>query len=242
MSLSLDAKQMSMFLAAVALVAPLWAGQVSGAASCRGVFSGSGDLSLLNDRIRKHHDEQIYWYSRNSYEGPTVSINGIEYKTIGRFTNEVVLAETAAGELVVIKEVNNSRMPDWVNSIYYEVAATQYYQELGLKVAPILDYEIAGSVGYVVKEFRTGLEGDELKFNLDFLSPTESSELRVELARSIEKYQHAHSGFSKWLERNGIDLHAHPFRFLDRLIQRGDAVARNFIFDVNANEWVLFDP
>lgn len=186
-----------------------------------------------------------------------IPVKGVTYEVLGLLgegSSAVYLARSPEGARVTIKHLRQTegRKPDWINSIYYEVAVTRYYLSRGLMVPRIVAFEVKKDgdrplEGFLVKEYREGLTWDEFSEarGLSFLFGSKYQTMQEALDREIQSLQEIHEGFRAWLSDQNIDLHEHRFKNLDWLIDHGDHSGfgtQNWLFDIETYRWVLFDP
>lgn len=191
----------------------------------------------------------------------TTIVNGTSYallKRLGKGTGTAYLAAAPDGVRVVIKHLQENAKTKGtkrVNSIFYEMAVTEYYLAHGVRIPKILKYEITQSNGilngYLVKEYVDGLTLDHFEENrpamMQLLGEVHFKALENDIRDQVSKIGKLHEGFEAWLDRNNINLFQWDFDHLKQLIKYGDAVnpfnrGNNWIFDRIHYRWVLIDP
>lgn len=204
--------------------------------------------SPLASKISKYRKSRIY-----KDETKSIVINSKKYSVkgvLGEGTSTVYLASAPNGQMVTIKMIED--YSSWINSLYYEVAVTEFYREMGVKVPRVYDYEIKFNedkdiqIAALVKEYREGVTREELE-ELTAINPkqwAEGERLLNELNRERKKLGKIHTKFEKWLKEKNIHLEEHPFKQLQKLIKEGDMGEHtdNFLYDTKLNQWILFDP
>lgn len=204
--------------------------------------------SPLASKISKYRKSRVY-----KDETKSIVINSKKYfvkGVLGEGTSTVYLAAAPNGQMVTIKLIED--YGSWINSLYYEIAVTEFYLQMGVKVPHVYDYEIKFNedkdiqIAALVKEYREGVTREELE-ELIAINPrqwADGQRLLNELNRERKKLGKIHAKFSKWLKENNINLEAHPFKQLQKLIKEGDMdeYTDNFLYDTKLNQWILFDP
>lgn len=202
----------------------------------------------LASKISKYRKSRIY-----KDETKSIVVNSKKYLVkgvLGEGTSTVYLAAAPNGQMVTIKLIEDYN--SWINSLYYEIAVTEFYLQMGVKVPRVYDYEIKFSedkdiqIATLVKEYREGVTREELE-ELTAVYPKqwkEGQRLLNELNSERKKLGKIHTKFAKWLKVNNINLEAHPFKQLHKLIKEGDMGEHtdNFLYDTKLNQWILFDP
>lgn len=216
---------------------------------CSQLFSRTETVvDELTQKIRKWRKSELQWTDIK-----WINVHNVIYKVqgiLGRGSSPVYLAKTPEGNLVSIKVIEGEKS-GWVNSIYYEIAATEFYLKMNAAVPRIIDFEVryseqlGGKVGVLVKDYHEGLTREELEY-LVHDHPRrwakEGKPLLDVFPIQRQRMQELHKKFAQWLEENGIKLK--PFKELKSLIEKGDMleVRDNFLFDVALGRWILYDP
>ncbi len=182
-----------------------------------------------------------------------ISVNNINYEVIGvlgESASKVYLGSNPLSqEKVSIKVFDNEDYDHWHNSIYYEIAVSRFYTENGLIVPRIIDHQIINKkdslpVGYLVKEYREGITGDDLGWPR-LMREQDLWKLEELKEAEVNKVNKIHPKFQSWLKKKKINLFEHPFQSLNRLIKYGDFDGHsygNWLFDLELQQWILFDP
>ncbi len=233
-----------MFILAVNV---LLTGEQTWAYTCKDIFSSA---SALSAQIHEFRESRI----SKKRKGEIFGVNGVSYLIegqLGRGTSTVLLAYDPQMKPVTIKIVKpNEDDANWPNTIFYEMAATQFYLDAGETVPKILSYEtFENSKGKItkallVKEYREGITYDDLGWLSEFRVRTWGKHypLGKELLPELRRLLKIHEGFPAWLKTNNINLWEHPFDQLSRRMESYDAAHRNFLYDSTLNKWILFDP
>jgi hypothetical protein len=205
-------------------------------------------LNEFATKVRNFRKTRIY------KDGITKAVvNGIKYKikgVLGEGTSTVYLATAPDGQMVTIKMIDD--YSSWINSLYYEIAITRFYLQMGERVPSIHEYEIKFDsekdthVALLVKEYREGITREELE-ELLATKPRkwhEGEALLRELEQERKKMLRVHKKFAAWLNANKINLQQYPFKQLESLIKKGDMADNtdNFLYDIELNKWIIFDP
>lgn len=205
--------------------------------------------SKLAKHIRQYRQSSI-----QETDIEVIDVNGVHYQVkgiLGEGTSTVYLAATPEGRLVSIKLIEDDSRSHWVNSIYYEIAATKFYQEMGESVPKIIDHQVAysaqleGVIGLLVREYREGITREELEALVsEGISEWKAGkQLLKKLVAEQARLRKLHEGFRAWLTAKNIKLK--PFPKLKSLIDEGDLSltwSDNFLFDPELGRWIIFDP
>lgn len=223
--------------------------QASAFGSCSSIFHDKIESSnKWVNRIRNFRKNRIY-----KDEISSLYINNKKYQiygVLGEGTSRVYLGKDSDGRKVTIKMIYD--YSSWLNSIYYEMAATDFYLDMGVPVPRIYEFEIKfdaekdTQVAMLVKEYREGITRDELAELID-VGPKkwrDAGYLLKELEVERKKMKRLHDKFASWLVKKKINLKSHPFKQLQRLIKEGDMSEDNdnFLYDIQLNRWILYDP
>lgn len=200
-----------------------------------------------------------------SYEQTEIVVNRKKYLTIGLLgasASSVYLARAENGNLVTIKMIESERpvdpysdsstenrdVGDWADSVYYEVAATNFYLENGERVPRIIDYQVFKKgkrtvSAILVKEYREGILYSELEQNITSIPKKwkKYAWLLKELPKTQEHFKNLHKEFEAWLKKKKINLDHLNIEFLGSLLEVGDLSRQNFLFDAEIHEWIPFD-
>lgn len=216
---------------------------------CSHLFSRTETtVGELTEKIRNWRKSRIEWT-----DVKWINVHNVFYKVqgiLGRGSSTVYLAKAPEGHFVSIKVIEGEKS-GWLNSIYYEIAATDFYLKMNEVVPRIYDFEIryseqlGGKVGVLVKEYREGVTREELEYLMHERPRRWAKEARPLLGDfpiQRQRIQQLHKKFAKWLEENRIKLK--PFKELKSLIKDGDLSEErdNFLFDAVLERWILFDP
>lgn len=200
---------------------------------------------------RKIHD-----YRTSKIETADISqitVNGITYRVLGilggdRSRVKVYLCEAPNGKRVQIKRTYDNTT--WPNSIYYEMAVTRYYQEMGIIVPKVIDHSVEHTrkdnstymTAIIVKDYFEGLTGIELFFGSDAFTEVELDHMNRRLETYRQRVSLAHRGFKDWLKKNNIDLSTVEFSRMDVLLEKGDLEIRNILYNADVDSGIVFDP
>lgn len=227
------------------------------AQSCKSVFSGETGIvqaippsRQLKDLVHAFRQSKI---SRKK-KGQVITVNDTHYViegSLGKGTSTAYLAFDPKGTPVVVKTIlPHVEDRNWPNTVFYEIAATNFFLESGIKVPRILDYttfenakgDLTQSI--LIKEYVEGVTYEEIYWLSLFRTKNWGKyyPLNEQLQPEKQRLSRVFEGFSSWLDKNQIDLWKHPFKSLSYRIQDYDSANRNFIYNPEKQTWILFDP
>lgn len=190
-----------------------------------------------------------------------LAVNGKEYQiqgVLGQSVSRVYLAKDPSGTTVVIKEIKTTAEDaEAANLLYYEKAVTEFYREQGYSMPRVIDLEmnrysiverwpggrpITGHRSFLVKEYAEGMTYWDFAMS-NLFSEAEKERIVALQDDEYKRVTKIHKGFAGWIRKNRVPLRQHPFRELEKFIKSGDNLKiDNWLYDLNAGRWVLFDP